>query len=82
MTVDLTGESAKIWEEIKHVELDLFGLPDQTIEKNCTPLNITPDKLYVTVPASAIFAALDVALAKNFDVEQVGKWYTISRKLK
>ncbi len=82
MSVELSGEAAKIWEEIRYVELDLFGLPDQTVEKHCKPAAIASDVLYVTIDVSAAFAALDVALSKNFTIESVSKWYTIARKVK
>ena len=77
--VELDGESLKIWNEIKSVQLDLFSLPDQTIAKYCNPLPIDPNSLYVTITATAVLPALDIALP-NFNVEAVGKWIVISRK--
>lgn len=76
------SEATKIWEEIKDVQLDLFGLPDQTVQKNCTPVPVEDSKLYLLIPVSAAYPALDVALSKNFTIEMVGKWYTVSRKVK
>ncbi len=77
--VELDGESLKIWNEIKGVQLDLFSLPDQTVAKYCSPLPIDPTRLYVTITATAVLPALDVALS-NFNVESIGKWIVISRK--
>jgi hypothetical protein len=77
--VELDGESLKIWNEIKNVQLDLFSLPDQTVAKYCNPLPIDPNSLYVTITATAVLPALDIALT-NFNVEAVGKWIVISRK--
>lgn len=77
--VDLDGESLKIWNEIKDVQLDLFSLPNQTVAKHCNPLPIDPSRLYVTIAATAALPALDIALP-NFNIEAVGKWIVISRK--
>lgn len=75
-----SSEADKIWEEIKGIQLDLFSLPDQTVEKHCKPATIDPGKLYLTISASAVFPALDEVLKDKFEIEQVGKWYVVSRK--
>ncbi len=77
--VELEGESKKIWDEIKNVQLDLFSLPDQTVAKYCNPLPIDPNMLYITITATAVLPALETALPK-LQVEAVGKWIVISRK--
>ncbi len=82
MSVELSGEAAKIWEEIRYIELDLFGLPEQTVEKHCKPVPVGQNELYVTIAVQAAYAALDVAVSKNFDIEPVGKWYILKRKAK
>lgn len=73
-------EAAKIWEEIKGVQLDMFALPDQTVEKYCKPFMVDPTKLFVTLSASSAFTALESALGKKFTFEQAGKFIVISRK--
>lgn len=76
----LTGEAEKIWQEVKNVQLDLFALPNQTIEKYCTPQYVEPSKLYVTVSTGAVGPALEDALVKTYIVEYAGKFIVISRK--
>ncbi len=78
--VELEGDAKKIWDEIKNVQLDLFSLPDQTVVKYCHPLAVAPDCLYITISATAVLPALEIALPK-FKVEAVGKWIVISRKI-
>lgn len=79
-TVTLTGESEKIWNEIKDIQLDLFGLPDQTIEKVCIPVDVEPSSLYIQSNVGAVYAALETVLSKNFSIEMVGKFWVIARK--
>lgn len=78
--VTLSGESEKIWNEIKDIQLDLFGLPDQTIEKVCIPVDIEPSALYIQSNVGAVYAALEGALGKDFSIEMVGKFWVLNRK--
>jgi hypothetical protein len=78
---ELSGEALKIWNEIRSVELDLFNLPNQTVEKNVHPLPIDDSVLYLTIPVPAAYPALDTALNSKFDIEMVGKWYVVKRKV-
>jgi hypothetical protein len=56
--------SDAIWNRIKGLQLDLFALPDQIIEKNVHRVNITDDKLYLTLKAPAVLPAIEAALSK------------------
>lgn len=73
-------EAAKIWSEISGVELEMFSLPGQTVEKYCTQVNIEPTKLYVTASVQAVVPALEAALGKRFTVERAQKFIVIARK--
>ncbi len=73
-------ESQKIWDEIKEVNLNMFALPGQTVEKYCTPYMIEPSKCYVTVKVTAALVALEEALLKKFNIEVEGKFIVITRK--
>ena len=84
-TTDLTPEPSffalpeKIWQEIKDVQLQLFGLPNQTVQKHCQPQMVEPSRLYVTFSAGAVGPALETAL-RNYNVEIDGKYIIIGRK--
>lgn len=70
----------KIWEEIKELHIDMFTLPDQTIQKFCAPVIVEPTKLYLTYTVGSILPALEEALSAKFTVEQAQKYLIISRK--
>ena len=78
----LFGESDKIWQEIKGLQLNLFGLPNQTIEKNCVPQLVEPSKLYLIISSGAVYPALDEILSSKFNLETISKYIVVSRKEK
>jgi len=71
-----------IWNEIKDLELDLFGLPGQTIKKNCTRVKglefVFPNSVHLKIKSSAVFPALcekmlQIGKGKKYEVvEQNG----------
>jgi len=73
-------EAEKIWKEIHAVELDMFSLPGQTVEKYCKPAIVEPSKCYVNTSVQAVYPALETALGKKFNVELTTKFIVISRK--
>lgn len=71
----------KIWDEVKGIELDLFSLPGQTIEKYCKPALVDTSKLYLLHKGvGAILPAIEVALSKKYKVEMIDKFIVISPK--
>ena len=78
--VPVQTEAQKIWSEISGVELEMFSLPGQTVEKYCKPVTVEPTKLYVTATVQAVFPALETALRKKFTVEMAQKFIVIARK--
>ena len=78
-TTSFFAEPEKIWQEIKDVQLNLFALPNQTVQKHCQPQLVEPTRLYVTFSAGAVGPALEAALS-NYSVEIDGKYVIIGRK--
>lgn len=78
--VTLVGEADKIWQEIKNVDLGLFTLPGQTVEKHCVPQFVEPSKLYLLIQTGAAVAALEEVFKKVYVIEQAGKYITVARK--
>jgi len=74
-------ESDKIWEDIKNVELNLFGLPNQRVEEYCAVATVEPSKLYLITKASAVLPALEEAVSGKYVVESQMKWIVVSRKV-
>jgi len=70
----------KIWEEIKDISLPMFALPNQTVERYCTPITVQPDKLYLTSTVGSILPTLEDALGNKYNIELVQKYITISKK--
>jgi hypothetical protein len=88
--VVLTEIQQKIWGAIKNVEIEYFGLPEQTIGKVCEPLNMVPEVLYLNLKSSAAVRSIEDALNKKtvkvegkrkpiFVIEQQDK-YTLVRQ--
>jgi len=60
-------EAQLIWDEIKDLPIQMFGLPNQTVELHCTPVAIEPTHLYVTIRSSAVLPALETSLKEYAD---------------
>lgn len=71
----------KIWDEVRTVDLGLFSLPDQTIEKYCKPALVDPSKLYLLHRGvGAVLPAIEDILSKKYNVEMIDKFIVISPK--
>jgi hypothetical protein len=73
------SEADKIWDEIKNLPIQMFGLPDQYVVQHCTPIPVEPSVLYVTVRSSATLPSLEAAIAPAFVVELADKFVLIKR---
>ena len=72
-------EAEKIWDEIKFLPIQMFGLPSQVVANHCTFYPVEPSKLFVTIRSSATLPSLEAAIAPKFLVELVDKWVMITR---
>jgi len=72
-------ESGKIWNEIKDKNIEMFALPDQKVSDHCAPVNIEPSKLYLRTRSSSVLPSLEASCGKNFTVELVDKYVTVTR---
>ncbi len=75
-------EAEKIWDEIKNLPIQMFGLPNQTVGMHCTFVPVEPTKLYVTIRSSATLPSLESAVAPAFVVELADKWIIVTRASK
>src|SRR5258706_6547275 len=66
-------EAQKIWEEIKNLPINMFGLPNQIVSEHCNFVLIEPTKLYLTIKSGTVLPALESAVAPNFEVERADK---------
>ncbi len=67
-------EAEGIWDEIRYLTIQMFGLPNQIVELHCTPLPVEPSHLYLTIRSSAALPSLEAALAEYTDkMELVAK---------
>lgn len=56
-------DSEKIWDEIRHLPIEMFALPNQVVADHCTPIpQIDPVKLYMTVRSTATLPSLEATL--------------------
>lgn len=74
-------ESDKIWEDIRGLDLNLFGLPNQIVESYCQVSLVEPSKLYLITKVSAVLPALEAAISNKYSVEPQMKWIVVSRKV-
>lgn len=77
--VPVKTDAERIWEEIKDLPIQMFGLPGQLVSMHCTPVPIEPTRLYVTIRSSATLPSLEAAVAGRFNVEQADKWVIVTR---
>lgn len=85
---DVSNVAEDIWEKVKGLKLDLFALPNQTLEKHAVrneQLEIAiPDTLHLTLKSSAVLPAIEEGLknispgeGKVFVVSKSGSYVTI-----
>lgn len=68
-----------IWSEIKGRPIDMFALPNQTVDMHCHPIPVEPSKLYLLINSSAVLPALETAVGRGYLVNLVDKFVTVSR---
>jgi len=73
-------EADVIWEEIKNKTLDLYGLPNQTVEGHVKKLAVPGNELLLKMNASAVLPALEAAIAPKFEVEMSENYVIVRRK--
>jgi hypothetical protein len=72
-------EAEKIWDEIKSLGINMYGLPGQTVSQHCTPVMIDPSRLFVTMRSTATLPSLEAAIGKGFTVELADKFVIVAR---
>lgn len=73
----------KIWDEIEKARLDIFSLPNQTVNMYCSKLAGMHDCLLISVKATAVLPSLESSLPGfDFDLAADGKTITVRRKSK
>jgi len=73
-------QATKIWEEIKDLNLDMFSLPELSVEKHCKPVTVEPTKLYLTYTISSVLPALEAAIGPKYEIEQAQNYIIVSKK--
>lgn len=71
------SNSDKIWEHIKNMNINMFALPAQKVSDYCTPVQVEPTKLYVTLRVPAALPVLEEMLGKKYVFVRHDKWITI-----
>lgn len=69
----LTEEQQRWWDHIKGMTVNYYGLPGQTVEKICSPMNITPDCIYIKPNGPAVGSMLTDLLNQDCETNSVGK---------
>lgn len=59
------SQSLKIWNQIKDIDLELFALPGQTVEKHASPvLDMSKTELHLLLKTSAALPVLEEVVRK------------------
>jgi hypothetical protein len=77
--IPVKTESEKIWDEIKNLPIEMFGLPSQTVAQHCTPVSVDPNRLFLTIRSTATLPALETTLGTKFTVELADKFVIVAR---
>lgn len=72
-------DAQRIWDEIKDLPIQMFGLPGQLVNMHCTPVPVEPTRLYLTIRSSATLPSLETAVAGRFNVEQADRFVIVTR---
>lgn len=72
-------DAEKMWDEIKDLPIAMFGLPGQTVSMHVTPMNVDPNKLFLTIRSSATLPSLEESLKGRFNVELADKYVIVTR---
>lgn len=77
----------QIWDDIEHLPIMIFGLPDQEVKQHLFPQPVEPSKLYLTFRASAALPALETSLETKsvqgkYAVELADKFIVVSKNPK
>lgn len=75
------SESEKIWNEIKDLPVNIFGLPTKKVSDYATKLDVPAEQLYVKVAVGAALPAIEEAVGNKFEVEMAQQYTVIRRKL-
>lgn len=82
-------EATKLWNRIKELPIEVFALPDQTVEMYCRYVPVDPQKVFVLIKSSAVLPALENSLRmlrlkpnEIWDIEQAPPYTVISVKSK
>jgi hypothetical protein len=57
-------DAEKIWEEIQHLPIEMFALPNQVVAQHCEPLPfaIDPSRLFLITRSTATLPSLEFSL--------------------
>jgi len=74
-----------IWDTIKNLGIEMYALPDQTVDMHCRRVVVEPEKVHVLLKSTAVLPALEgvlrtVKLDPNemFDISQAAHFTVIS----
>lgn len=73
----------KVWDSIKNLRLEMFGLPNQYVHMYFEPtkFNLDPNRAYLLpkTKATSVLPALEVALGTRYEVSQAKQFIIISK---
>lgn len=68
-----------IWDEIKDLEISMFGLPEQKINNFCSPVFLDDKILFLNYKLAAVFPVLEEKFRAKYLIDTEGKMLKVSR---
>lgn len=72
--------ASKLWDEIKVKKIDMFALPNQTVEMHCEPVVVDPTRLFLKPKSNAVLPSLEAALGDSFSIELAKHYLIVTKK--
>lgn len=68
-----------IWEELKDLEVSMFGLPEQKVSNFCSPVYLDDKVLFLNYKVAAVLPVLEEKFRTKYVVDAEGKMLKVSR---
>ncbi len=74
-------DSEKLWSSMRNKKIDMFCLPEQTVEMHCENANISPTELYLKPKTPAVLPALEITFPNlEFEATHGNKYILVMKK--
>ena len=69
-----------MWEAIKNLPIDMFGLPNQKVEDHVERVKMTPSEVHLKLRSSSVIASLERALPRKYELDENVEGYAVVKE--